>query len=401
MYTPGPMDANAFFVSPETQARTARAERLLVRMEEKAASGCVAAALRRSLARLEAASTIRIEGKAPRLRVVLFLESLSDDDEDAAAVADAVGSYDFASDEEREAAFAVLYFERALDLVYRSADAGEPFTPAQLLEIHALAQHGTSAASANVRFREQPFAFDQASPAAHVYEPPPPEAVVPLVEDLAAFINRDVFAPITQSAIAHFQFEGIKPFKSGMDKTGRLMCHAIIRRRGLMRQIIAPIGLEPAIDTESHAHSLLPYNFGRVIDESNRMAFIDQWAAFCAWSAEVSVKAADVYLDAMLALRDSWLDDFGRPNRGSAAAALLDLLPGMPVLTVKRAAKMTGKSVSSVNEAFLRLEDAGIVRTDERSQRARLFVAQRAVDLFEDLERAITPAAPVNRDALA
>ena len=67
-----------------------------------------------------------------------------------------------------------------------------------------------------------------------------------------------------------------------------------------MTGVVAPIGLEPAIDTASHAQALLPYNFGVSIDKANFMAIIDQWVDFCALSAEASARVADVYLDAIL-----------------------------------------------------------------------------------------------------
>ncbi|MEG2477367.1 MAG: hypothetical protein RSB04_00865, partial [Gordonibacter sp.] len=177
-------------------------------------------------------------------------------------------------------------------------------------------------------------------------------------------------------------------------------CHAIMRKRGLMRSVVAPIGLEPAIDTKSHAESLLPYNFGLAAGERERLQLVDRWADFCAWSAEVSAKVTDVHLNAVLALRERWVEELGRPSKGSASEALIGLLPGLPVLTVKQAVALTGKSVSSVNDAFARLEAAGIIREIDSAQRSRVFVAPRAVDLFDELDRKVAPQTPVSRDSL-
>lgn len=398
MYTPSLLKMQRFNISPEVQACTARAEQALVRMEDKALYGCVSGSLKRVLARIEAVSTIRIEGKAPRLIALLQLEACASS-EGARVRDEAFDFFGFECEEEKLAAIEVLYFERALDYVYRDLDPGKPFSLDELLDAHSLARFGCCASESGVGFRNREWSVEKVS--AKVYEPPRSEDVRAFVEDLVDFASLEAYSPIAQAAIAHFQFESIKPFKSGMDKTGRLMCHAILHRRGLMSGIVAPIGLEPAIDTASHAQSLLPYNFGRAIDETNRMAFIDQWVRFCALSAEVSARAADVYLDAILRLKESWFDDFGRPNKGSALEDLLDLLPGTPVLTVKQAAALTGKSLSAVNDALSRLERAGIVQAVDRFQRGRLFAAPRAVDLLEQMARRITPERPVDRDSLA
>lgn len=401
MYTPDIMRNQRFAISPETQAYTARAERALVRMEDKALNGHVGGSLRRVLSRLEAISTIRIEGKTPQLAALLQLEACAaDGDDEPIRRGDPFDFYGFGNEDERQVAVEVLFFERALDRIYRNPDIEEPLSVGYLLDIHSIARFGCSAEKSGVGFRQKAWGCDGGGAAPRVYEPPEPKSVGMLVDDLVVFMEQEVYSPITQAALAHFQFESIKPFKSGMDKTGRLMCHAIMHRRGLTNSIIAPIGLEPAIDTPSHARSLLPYNFGCALDETNRMEFIDQWVGFCALSAEVSARAADVYLDAILRLKESWLDDFGKPNKGSALEDLFNVLPGTPILTVKQAAAMTGKSLSAVNDALLRLERAGVVKTLERFQRGRLFVAQRAVDLLEDIGRRITPAIPVDRDSL-
>ena len=101
-----------------------------------------------------------------------------------------------------------------------------------------------------------------------------------------------------------------------------------------------------------------------------------------------------------MGLRDAWFERFGRPNRGSALETLLSLLPGHPVLTVRQASALLGKSVSSVNDALLKLEAAGIVASDDGFDRNRVYVAAEAIDMLERLEGQLIPTAPVARDSL-
>ncbi|MEA5019479.1 MAG: Fic family protein [Gordonibacter sp.] len=400
MYKPVPIGKQGFVLSPTTQAAIARAESSMVRMEDRACLGGVDRALMHTLARVEAISTIRIEGKRPSLSAILYLEAyLEGNRAEGVSRIDSIDAYDFENDEARQAALEVLRFLSAVRYLYYETDPDQPLTPEVLLDIHSLCMYGAPACETGVQFRKKRYELSDADAAALVYAPPKPEDLPALLEDLCAFANKEVYAPIGQAAIAHFQFESIKPFKSGLDKTGRLMCHAIMRKRGLMRSLVAPIGLEPAIDTKSHAESLLPYNFGLASDECERLVLVNRWADFCAWSAEVSAKVTNVHLNAVITLRERWVEELGRPSKGSASEALIGLLPGLPVLTVKQAVGLTGKSISSVNDAFARLEAAGIIREADSAQRSRVFVAPHAVDLFDELDRKVAPLTPVSRDS--
>ncbi len=400
VFTPAPIHNERFIISPKTMADTFRAETMIIRMEDKACYEGVSFTLRHLLTRIEAISTIRIEGKPTDLKSLLLLESyLEGDMEGEKQKLNGLDSLDFEDEETRKTTLEIFHYLKALKYIYFDMDRDKPFTPQCLLDIHSLSLYGCLASVSGTGFRQRAFTLPTEMAAAKVYEPPDPKKLMSLIADLCDFINEEEYTPILQSAIAHFQFESLKPFKRGLDKTGRLMCHAIIRKRGLTQNVIAPIGLEPAIDTKSHAQSLLPYNFGLAVGSENRMRFIDKWAAYCARSAEVSAKAAAVYLSALLTLREHWVDIFGKPNKGSAPEALIDLLFGTPLLTVKQAVALTGKSVSSVNDAFARLERAGILSPSGNLQRSRVFVSQVALDLLDELDRKINPSEPVSRDS--
>ena len=389
-------------MSPRTQALASRAETMLTRLEDRAEGCSVRTALHRALTRLEAISSVRVVGKRPRFRTVIKAESLvSFDEPDSVSRLDSLDCLDFSNDDEWHTTLEVLYYQMAAERIYRTEGWGTAITPGLLADLHSLARFGRAASASGVRPRQRAHRTADASgrePGA--YTPPTPESVPPLLEDLCAFVNQELYSPITQAAIAHFQFEGIKPFKSELDKTGRLMSHAVIHRRGLSRHLIAPIGLAPAIDTLAHAQALLTYNFGTPLDEAGIADAVDRWTNFCAYATEVSVRAADVCLDAIIELRNSWLDRVGRLNRGSAVGELLNLLAGQPVLTVRQAAGMVGKSVSAVNDALLRLGDEGVVASHEGLRREGIYIAPEAVDVLERLESEFIPHGPVARDSL-
>ena len=73
--------------------------------------------------------------------------------------------------------------------------------------------------------------------------PPPPDAVARLLDDLLAFCNDGSLLALVQAAIAHAQFETIHPFVDGNGRTGRVLIHLVLRRRGLGLRVLPPVSL--------------------------------------------------------------------------------------------------------------------------------------------------------------
>ena len=70
------------------------------------------------------------------------------------------------------------------------------------------------------------------NPCSAEFVPPPPETVVNLLDDLFTFCNDDSLPTLAQAATAHAQFETIHPFVDGNGRTGRVLFHLLMRRRG-------------------------------------------------------------------------------------------------------------------------------------------------------------------------
>jgi hypothetical protein len=107
-----------------------------------------------------------------------------------------------------------------------------------------------------------------------------------------------------------------------------------------------------------------------------------------------------------LKLSNGWSTSvtWSRVRANSAVELLLDLLPGVPVITVDSAARLIGRSEMRTGEAINRLEVAGVLhQRNIGRQRYRVFEAAGVVDLFTGLERALasptgdTAAAPPTR----
>jgi hypothetical protein len=109
-----------------------------------------------------------------------------------------------------------------------------------------------------------------------------------------------------------------------------------------------------------------------------------------ATAAHRSCADAESYASKIEALDARWREQLGRVRANSAVELLIDLLPGVPVITVDSAARLIGRSEMRTGEAINRLEAAGVLRQRNVSrQRYRVFEAADVVDLFTGLERAL------------
>jgi Fic family protein len=88
------------------------------------------------------------------------------------------------------------------------------------------------------------------TPAAAVYVAPPAGEVDELLGDLTAFLTRTDLCPVVQAVTGYAQLEFIHPFRDGNGRLGRWLVQVVLRRRGVARIIVPPLGLYLAADPD-------------------------------------------------------------------------------------------------------------------------------------------------------
>ena len=118
-------------------------------------------------------------------------------------------------------------------------------TVSGILEVHRRLLAGTRLEDDGGLIREQQnwIGGSGFNPCSAVFVPPPQEEVEGLLHDLCGFCNGDSLPAVAQAAIAHAQFETIHPFIDGNGRTGRVLLHVILKRRGLAPRVLAPVSL--------------------------------------------------------------------------------------------------------------------------------------------------------------
>src|SRR5262249_31311853 len=152
--------------------------------------------------------------------------------------------------------------------------------------------------------------------------PPPHEFVPGLLEDLCAFCNSDSLPAVVQAALAHAQFETIHPFVDGNGRTGRVLIHIVLRRRGLAPGILPPVSLILATWARDYVDGLTQTHYIGTPDSRAAHDGLNHWIALFATACRRSVEDAMNFEQQTLGLQRGWREQLGQVRRNSS----LDLL---------------------------------------------------------------------------
>ena len=372
-YVPDRLAGREITLHGATAADVADAEHAVRRLDAVAHSLADSEAIARLLLRAEAVASSRIEGLqigGRRLLKAQLERALGHQPTDVSAQEILNNIAAMASALERQTAGQPITLERLLD------------THARLLAATTLEQH-----AGQLREEQNWIGGSSYNPCSADFVPPPPSRVPGLMADLCEFCNEDRLPAVVQAALAHAQFETIHPFIDGNGRVGRALIQLILRRRGLTVNVTPPISLVLATWSRDYVSGLTATRPHAPAGSSSAQEDINRWIALFAVATSRAVADAQTYEETVADVKSQWHKRLGRPRRDSATALLLDALPGAPIVTVRSAAPLTGRSEQAVNAAIPRLLDAQILRQTTLGRRNRAFEAPEMIDAFTDLER--------------
>lgn len=259
-------------------------------------------------------------------------------------------------------------------------------TPYEIVAVHrVLMERSHPRIAGRPRDKQNWIGGNDYNPCGADFVPPPPEMVDALLEELCRFCERDDMPALVQASLAHAQFETIHPFDDGNGRTGRALVQVILKRRGLAPAYVPPISVILARDKERYIKGLTAYRDDRVLE----------WIELFSLAATEASKLAEKYLERVTELQEEWrarLKEKVNPRSDAAAWALIDVLPGHPVMTLPVGVAASGKSKPAVNSAISDLVNAEVLRPLSESQRNRAWEASELLDLIVDLEDGVAPS---------
>jgi Fic family protein len=193
------------------------------------------------------------------------------------------------------------------------------------------------------------------------------------VQDLVAFMQRDDVPVLTLAALAHAQFETIHPFPDGNGRVGRALIHALLRAKGLTREVTVPVSAGLLTHTQSYFDGLTDYRRGEIEP-------IVELIADAAFRAVANGRELIVDLQA---IRAEW-DDLIRVRRGASAWRVADVLISQPVIDSPLLQRELGIAATNANSAIDHLVEVGILSKVSGNHRNRKWASNDVLHALDD-----------------
>ncbi len=379
VYLPDTLAGRRFVLDGSTAADVADAEAALVRLNASAEALADTESLARLLLRAESVASSRIEGLDVGGRRLLRAD---------AARRFGKASRDVTADE-------VLGNIDAMVWGIESVGPGGAVTLGVVLEAHRRLLAGTrlDEHAGRIRTEQNWIGGSGYNPCSAAFVPPPPEEVHRLLDDLVRFCNDDTLPALAQAAVAHAQFETIHPFVDGNGRTGRVLLHLVLRRRGLAPRVLPPVSLVLATWARDYVAGLTATRYAGAPDSPQAHEGTNRWVSLFASASLRAVQDAGRFEEHVRALQASWRERAGNPRRDSAAQLLIAALPAAPVLSVSTAAELTERSLPAAGQAVQHLVEAGVLTQVNVGRRNRAFEATELIDALTALERQLASPA--------
>ncbi len=178
--------------------------------------------------------------------------------------------------------------------------------------------------------------------------------------------------------MAHALFETTHPFTDGDGRTGRALMRAMLRNKGLTRQVTMPVSAGPLADTDGYVAALTAYRCGDA-------------AAIVERVAEASVRATTdgrQLVTELREIRESWKT--GSPRADSAVWQVADLLTRRPVVNAVLVRDELGIPIDHPRRYLGPLTEGGILVEFTDRARNRAWCAPEvlaALDAFAERAR--------------
>ena len=258
----------------------------------------------------------------------------------------------------------------------RRIESGElPLSNRLLREVHERLMAGVRGGDkAPGEFRRTQNWLGGTRPGNARFVPPPAHEVADAMSDLEKFLHGPT--PILiKAALAHVQFETIHPFLDGNGRVGRLLITLLLCAEKVLQQPLLYLSL------------FFKQHRDAYYDHLQRVRTEGAWEAWLEFFLEGVVVVASSATATAREIRSLVDADRARIHglgRGAASALRVHELAGRRiVLSARRAADELQLSAPTVNAAFSRLQEAGILQEVTGRKRGRLYVYESYLQLLQ------------------
>ena len=226
-------------------------------------------------------------------------------------------------------------------------------------------------------FRTEPVWIGSGStPIGATFVGPRHELIAGAIGDLIAFAHRIDVPALPQIAVAHAQFETIHPFTDGNGRTGRALVQAMLRNKGLTRQVTVPVSAGLLADTGGYFAALTSYRDG------DAASIVERFSR----AAVLAIANGRQLVTDIRDIRTAW-NGVIAARSDSAVWKVADLLTRRPVVNAVLLAQELGIESTNAHRYLNPLTESGILIETSNGPRNRVWRSPEvlaAIDAFAE-----------------
>lgn len=201
-----------------------------------------------------------------------------------------------------------------------------------------------------------------------VFVPPPPDEMIRALSDLERFLHERKLPLLVQLALAHYQFEAIRPFLDGNGRIGRLLIPLLLLERGALSQPLLYLSaFFEQRRSEYYDHLLATSQKGDPAP----------WIGFFLEGVRRQAHDAEERTVRLVELHQRMREELLAERKPMSVLRLAEELFATPLLSASGVASRLGVSAPTAYKAIDALEERGDMREITGRRRHRLFEAPR------------------------
>jgi Fic family protein len=208
-----------------------------------------------------------------------------------------------------------------------------------------------------------------------IYVPPPPDRVMPLLDNFEKFLHSEESLPILiKTALIHSQFELIHPFLDGNGRIGRLLITFYLCEKKILKK--------PLLYLSDYFRRYRTIYYDK-LDAISKKDDIEGWIKFFLEAViEISKEAVELSRK-IIELKEKDRDKISSLGKSTKPAnLLLERLFSQPFITTKNVMEITHLAPPNANNLIKKFIALDILKEVGQKRRNRVFVYYNYLKLF-------------------
>lgn len=260
-----------------------------------------------------------------------------------------------------------------LELAYKMSK-NKKITAPNLSKLCGIALYG-NVTSDSVNIRDRQTFLSNVRTNLKSYNPTAPDAVLPALVDIAAYLYNDKTAdPLIQAALVHYQFEVIHPFEQYNGIVGRILVPMVLSNS---------IGEAlPMLSLSEHLYKNKNEYFDLLTSTQYSGGYIRWIKFFVNAIGETTKRSYELLMqyERIIAEDSSQLSSAGIHSK--SIIAVYEYLKKFPVTSITVAAKQTGLSYNTISKMFNAFQNGKILFLNSDDKRNRIYEYRNLIEIL-------------------